>query len=465
MKRKTFLFVLLLLAGLVVFSCALAEREIAFDDTAVMQVADSLTYEKTENNIVYYRDSTNRLVCGYRVSVGQVSLEDVKKTLQKSGYGSIKIQQVNGVQQCYGSKTANGQTTLMVYFNTQGGHFVMVAFTHAGGAKAKKIAENARKSITVKEARQDPNAPAFSWTGRNGAKITSVVYGGRDLILIYLFYDPGNTYMTYYLDQFESSMSALKKKGVTVLVCVVGEQSLDSEVDRLSNKYRSMVFGQAKNEDSNGMWTALERLDFTADLVKAPVVFLRSRNNRLRDYSVGELDGAADVVEKALAMASSDVAAVPPDPDELSEATDDGTVVVDYGKYKISGKKAVFIGVVNENITELEIPPQVTSGGKAYPVTEIAAKACKGLKHLKTLQIDSNVTKIGKEAFRNCKKLSTIVFLTRKLKDGTVGKKAFDGVPAGVKVKCPSNVIKTYQKWLPDKGIPKKASYIAITVK
>ena len=71
-------------------------------------------------------------------------------------------------------------------------------------------------------------------------------------------------------------------------------------------------------------------------------------------------------------------------------------VTVSGGVYKLNHKKltATFIKPAKNTATKLTIKDTVKENGKTYKVTEIKAKACKGMKKLTTLTIGKNVTKI-----------------------------------------------------------------------
>ena len=88
----------------------------------------------------------------------------------------------------------------------------------------------------------------------------------------------------------------------------------------------------------------------------------------------------------------------------------------------------------------------------SYKVTEIADKAFKGNKKVKTLTIGSNISKIGKSSFDGCKNLKTITIKTTKLTAKKVGDKAFYGIGSKCTVKVPSDKVSAYKKLLKDKG-------------
>ena len=74
-------------------------------------------------------------------------------------------------------------------------------------------------------------------------------------------------------------------------------------------------------------------------------------------------------------------------------------------------------------------------------------------KKLKKVVIPSTVRKIGKQAFVNCKKLKNIVIKTKKLKNNSIGKKAFKGISAKAVIKVPKAKQVVYRKILKKKGI------------
>lgn len=114
---------------------------------------------------------------------------------------------------------------------------------------------------------------------------------------------------------------------------------------------------------------------------------------------------------------------------------------------------------VNQKAASITIPSRIQVGNKVYPVTEISAKAFKNNKTLKKVVIPSTVTKIGKAAFQNCKNLKKITIKTKKLKQKTVGAKAFKGIYARAVFKLPKKQRKMYKKVLLKKGATQKMRF------
>ncbi|WP_051638698.1 leucine-rich repeat domain-containing protein [Butyrivibrio sp. NC2002] len=87
----------------------------------------------------------------------------------------------------------------------------------------------------------------------------------------------------------------------------------------------------------------------------------------------------------------------------------------------------------DKKATKLAIPATVKDhSGNTYTVTSIAPSAFAKDTTLKTLTIPNTVTKIGKNAFKNCKNLKKVTIKTKG--NLTVGKNAFKGMKKGSKI-------------------------------
>ena len=96
--------------------------------------------------------------------------------------------------------------------------------------------------------------------------------------------------------------------------------------------------------------------------------------------------------------------------------------------------------------------------GKTYPITEINTGAFKNCKKLKSVVIGKGITSIGTKAFSGCKALKKITIKSAKLKK--VGKNAFKGIHAKAVIKVPKAKLKTYKKLLKKKGQGKKVRIV-----
>ena len=144
--------------------------------------------------------------------------------------------------------------------------------------------------------------------------------------------------------------------------------------------------------------------------------------------------------------------------DVVKELTQDSSaVVLTIGscEYTVNNNQATITAPESKTSTKLTIPATIKVEGESVPVTAIAPKAFKGMKKLKTVIIGKNIKVIGKNAFRDCKKLQSITIKTSKLTSGKVGANAFKGINAKAKIKVPKAKLSAYKKLLKKKGIGK----------
>ena len=100
------------------------------------------------------------------------------------------------------------------------------------------------------------------------------------------------------------------------------------------------------------------------------------------------------------------------DPSVISEekANTSSVITVGNGKYKLNkkNKTAMFYAPKKKSIKKIVIPATVKVSGKTYKVTSIRSNAFKNCKKLTSVSIGKYVTSIGKNAFYGCKKLKTV---------------------------------------------------------
>lgn len=159
-------------------------------------------------------------------------------------------------------------------------------------------------------------------------------------------------------------------------------------------------------------------------------------------------------------------------------------VTVGNGVYLITKKgKEVSYKAPKKKKETIKIPAKVKISGKYYNVTSIEKNAFKNDKKIKTvtignkiktigksafegstlkkITIPASVTSIGSKAFYNCKKITSIKILSKKLTSKKVGSKAFTYAGKSnykkLKVTVPSNKLKSYKKLLKNRGLSTKA--------
>jgi hypothetical protein len=121
-------------------------------------------------------------------------------------------------------------------------------------------------------------------------------------------------------------------------------------------------------------------------------------------------------------------------------------------------KEVTFTGRVSKTKTSVKVPDTVKIDGQIYKVTAISDKAFKNNSKLKSVTIGKNITKIGKEAFSGCKKLSKITIKSTKLK--SVSKNALKGINAKATIKVPKKQLSAYKKLFNGKAGFKKTMKI-----
>lgn len=124
-------------------------------------------------------------------------------------------------------------------------------------------------------------------------------------------------------------------------------------------------------------------------------------------------------------------------------------IVVKGASYKVTkaSKKAAEVSYMapkSKNAKTITIPNTVSYQGVTYKVTAVSEKACNGMKKLTKVTVGANIKTIGKNAFKNCKKLKTITIKSSKL--NSVGKNAIKGINKKAVIKCPAKQVKKYKK-------------------
>lgn len=133
------------------------------------------------------------------------------------------------------------------------------------------------------------------------------------------------------------------------------------------------------------------------------------------------------------------------------------------GTYKVTKssskkKEVVFVKPKSSKKTTVTIPATVNMDGQIYKVTEVASKAFKNNKKIKSVTIGKNITKIGKEAFSGCKNLSKITIKSTTLK--SVGKNTIKHINRKAVIKVPKKQYSKYKKLFNNKTGFKKSMKI-----
>ncbi|MEE1227930.1 MAG: leucine-rich repeat protein, partial [Lachnospiraceae bacterium] len=117
--------------------------------------------------------------------------------------------------------------------------------------------------------------------------------------------------------------------------------------------------------------------------------------------------------------------------------------------YVVTGPNSVkLVKNLNKKAKKVTVPATVNVNGKVLPVTEIGNNAFKNNKKLTSVVIGPNVTKIGKNVFKGCKSLKKITVKTKKLNSTSIKNLAKSVKFRGAKltVKVPKAKKKAYKK-------------------
>ena len=152
-----------------------------------------------------------------------------------------------------------------------------------------------------------------------------------------------------------------------------------------------------------------------------------------REFKVTESDGSESKPSVTLTKLSAKEK-------KAKKVTIPKTVTVDNVEYQVTGIAAKAFKN-SKKLQSIVIPDTIT---------EIGASSFEGCKNLKSVTIGKNVTSIGKNAFKNCKNLKKITVKSTKLKK--VGKGALTGINRKCVIKVPKKKLKSYKSLFKGKG-------------
>ena len=152
-----------------------------------------------------------------------------------------------------------------------------------------------------------------------------------------------------------------------------------------------------------------------------------------REFKVTESDGSESKPSVTLTKLSAKEK-------KAKKVTIPKTVTINNVKYRVTGIAAKAFKN-SKKLQTVVIPDKVT---------EIGTGSFEGCKKLKSVTIGKNVTSIGKNAFKNCKNLKKITVKSTKLKK--VGKGALTGINRKCVIKVPKKQLKSYKRLFKGKG-------------
>ncbi|MCR5628153.1 leucine-rich repeat protein [Eubacterium sp.] len=132
----------------------------------------------------------------------------------------------------------------------------------------------------------------------------------------------------------------------------------------------------------------------------------------------------------------------------------DGKLIYNVTKVgSLDGKKAgkvTVVGLKKKSLKKVSIKSVLTVDGVKYKVTAIGKKAFKNGKKLKSIVIGKNVSKISKGAFAGCKNLNSIKIKSKKINKFVKG--TFKGLKKSCVIKVPKKKKKVYTKKIKKAG-------------
>lgn len=114
------------------------------------------------------------------------------------------------------------------------------------------------------------------------------------------------------------------------------------------------------------------------------------------------------------------------------------------GSQVVNGGTVSLITTSKKDLKQVVVPATLKIQGHKLKVTSIGKNAFRNCRKLKRITIGSNVQNIGSGAFRSCSKLKKIIFETKQLRK--LGKHAFQGISKKVSVKVPKGMSRKQTK-------------------
>ena len=122
---------------------------------------------------------------------------------------------------------------------------------------------------------------------------------------------------------------------------------------------------------------------------------------------------------------------------------------------KITSGTVEYVAPYNKNCSLVSATNKVKIAGATFKVTSIGKNAFKDCKKLSKVVVGPYVTNIGANAFNGCSKLKTINIKATGIKK--IGSNAFKGINANAKIKVPAKQLSKYTKLIKKAKAPAKA--------
>ena len=140
-----------------------------------------------------------------------------------------------------------------------------------------------------------------------------------------------------------------------------------------------------------------------------------------------------------------------------SKLVDIGSLIYRLDRQK---KEATVTGASRGSLTSFVIPATIRTGETTYKVTSIENDAFQEMKKLTKVTIGKNVKTIGKNAFRECTKLESVIIKGTKI--SKIRTNAFKVIHSKASIRCPKEKYSEYKEMISKSGIPKSVTILAL---
>ncbi len=218
-------------------------------------------------------------------------------------------------------------------------------------------------------------------------------------------------------------------------------EEIAQEIEALQNKLASVADFEMK-EKKAGLTAAIAEANKALENASAYTPDSIAKLKTAVDNANAVLSKNATLEE--LARALSELRGVNPVLIKAAEEglSDSDSFEVNSMKYQVVSASAKTAKLVKGKDAAKVTVNTVSYDGNTYKIIEISAKAFSGCKKkLKKVTIGANVEVIGKNAFKGCKKLDSVI-VKNKSRLKTVGKGAFKQTSSKIKISLPKNLRK-----------------------
>ena len=199
---------------------------------------------------------------------------------------------------------------------------------------------------------------------------------------------------------------------------------------------------EKKRELSAAVEAAEKKIINTAGYTKASVEELKQAINAAKAVLEKESPGFDEMDEALKKLNSKKLEKEPEKPNVDKGLKDNDTFEAGGMKYQVIRAASLTVKLIKGKDVQNIMIDTASYDGKKYKVTEVSAKAFNGCsKKLKKVTFGTNVAVIGKNAFKGCKKLKTVI-VKNKSKLKKVGTGAFKKTAKNISIKLPKDLKK-----------------------